>query len=77
MQSMERTGRNRKQCSKLRLVPITKLTIDDLFCDDYQREMMSHEEFSFLGGGEEGWEGGILLKAQFLLQVSYKKNERI
>ena len=65
------TGRNRKQCSKLRLVPITKLTIDDLFYDDYEIEMMSHEEFSFLG--EEGGEGGILLKAQFLLQVSYKK----
>ena len=63
--------RNRKQCSKLRLVPITKLTIDDLFYDDYEIEMMSHEEFSFLG--EEGGEGGILLKAQFLLQVSYKK----
>ena len=58
MQSMERTGRNRKQCSKLRLVPITKLTIDDLFCDDYQREMMSHEEFSFLGGGGGGRLGG-------------------
>ena len=71
MQSMERTGKNRKQCSKLRLVPITKLTIDDLFYDDYEIEMMSHEEFSFLG--EEGGEGGILLKAQFLLQVSYKK----
>ena len=66
------TGRNRKQCSKLRLVPITKLTIDDLFYDDYKREMMSHEEFSFGGGG--GRRGGcILLKTQFLLQVSYKK----
>ena len=61
--------RNRKQCSKLRLVPITKLTIDDLFYDYYDREMMSHEEFSFLE--EEGGEGGILLKMQFLLQVSY------
>ena len=61
--------RNRKQCSKLRLVPITKLTIDDLFYDYYDREMMSHEEFSFLE--EEGGEGGILLKTQFLLQVSY------
>ena len=51
----------------------TKLTIDDLFYDlsCYEREMMSHEEFSFWG--EEGGEGGILLKAQFLLQVSYKK----
>ena len=49
-------GRNRKQSSKLRLVPITKLTIDDLFYDDYEREMMSHEEFSFWG--EEGGEGG-------------------
>ena len=37
--------------------------------------MMSHEDFSFLE--EEGGEGGILLKAQFLLQVSYKKNGRI
>ena len=69
--AIDETGRNRKRCSKLRLVPITKLTIDDLFYDDYEREMMSHEEFSFLG--EEGGEGGILLKAQFLLQVSYKK----
>ena len=30
---------------------------------------MSHEEFSLLE--EEGGEGGILLKTQFLLQVSY------
>ena len=69
--AIDGTGRDRKQCSKLRLVPITKLTIDDLFYDDYEIEMMSHEEFSFLG--EEGGEGGILLKAQFLLQVNYKK----
>ena len=69
--AIDGTGRNRKGCSKLRLVPVTKLTIDDLFYDDYEREMMSHEEFSFWG--EEGGEGGILLQAQFLLQVSYKK----
>ena len=67
--AIDGTGRDRKQCSKLRLVPITKLTIDDLFYDYYDREMMSHEEFSFLE--EEGGEGGILLKTQFLLQVSY------
>ena len=69
--AIDGTGRNRKQCSKLRLVPITKLTIDDLFYDYYEREMMSHEEFSFLE--EEGGVGGSLLKTQFLLQVSYKK----
>ena len=41
------------------------------FMTTTSREMMSHEEFSFLG--EEHGEGGILLKAQFLLQESYKK----
>ena len=36
--------------SKLRLVPIPKLTIDDLFHDDdYERERMSHEDYSLLG----------------------------
>ena len=50
---------------------ITKLTIDDLFYDYYDRGMMSHEEFSFLE--KEGGEGGILLKTQFPLQVSYEK----
>ena len=37
-----------------------------------EREDVTRRLFSF---GEE--EGGILLKAQFLLQLSYKKDERI
>ena len=41
--------------------------------DDYERERdVTRRLFSF---GEE--DGGILLKAQFLLQVSYKKDEKI
>ena len=37
------------------------------------RERWCHTKNFLFGVGEEGWEGGILLKAQFLLQVSYKK----
>ena len=37
------------------------------------REMMSHEEFSFLGVGRRGGGYSAQSLAQFLLQVSYKK----
>ena len=67
------TGRNRKQCSKLRLVPITKLTIDELFYDYYyERDDVTRRIF-FFGVGRRGGGNSAQSLAQFLLQVSYKK----
>ena len=52
--AIDGTGRDRKQCSKLRLVPITKLTIDDLFYDDYERASDATRRIFFFGGGTRG-----------------------
>ena len=70
MQSMEQegTGRGAPNWDLFQLLSLQSMTS---FMTTTRERVMSHEEFSFLG--EERGEGGILLKAQFLLQVSYKK----
>ena len=73
--AIDGTGRDRKQCSKLRLVPITKLTIDELFYDYYYERDDVTQRIFFFGVGRRGGGYSAQSLAQFLLQVSYKKTK--